>query len=152
MLNLPRPQSSGVELERIYSISSRFVDYSKTIKIWKTSPLLGVGYNNLCLLKQLHFGETSFKSHSCSGSDSSILLILATTGFVGFFLFIDLIGRMYKYRARGVYGDIFYISIVAVLVHSMFVNSLFYPWVMGWLALLGGMSVKQKLSKGKTGD
>jgi len=34
-------------------------------------------------------------------------------------------------------------TLMAILVHSLFVNSLFYPWVMGYLALLGGVALKK---------
>jgi len=29
-------------------------------------------------------------------------------------------------------------SLIAVLFHSFFNNTLFYPWVMGWLAIILG--------------
>lgn len=141
---LPRPQSSGVELERTYSIYSRITDYSKTVQVWKKSPLFGVGFNNLCLAKQKYLKNDNFESHSCSGSDSSLLLVLATTGVVGFVLFLNLIIQLFKHREKGIYGEMFLISLMSVLTHSLFVNSLFYTWVMGWMALLAGLSLGRK--------
>ena len=132
---LPRPAGEGVRLERVHSIYAKAGNYSQTIKIIKNYPLLGVGYNNICSVRIRMFND-EFDSHSCAGSDSSLLLVLATTGTVGFLAFIKLIYEVWAQSKRKFYGSLFLISLVAVLTHSLFVNSLFYPWVLGWLLVL----------------
>jgi len=144
---LPRPGGEGVKLERRHSIYSRFENYSETIEIFKTSPLFGVGYNNLCLARQKYLGQADFGSHACSGSDSSLLLVLATTGTVGFLIFINLIFELVKSVKRNIYGQAFLTCLGALLIHSLFVNSLFYPWVMGFMAILFSLSLGK--SEGK---
>ena len=88
---LPRPSSEGVKLERAFSILLRLKNYKETIVIWQNSPLFGVGYNNLCFARNKFIGEANYLSHSCSGSDSSILALIATTGILGFIFFIEFI-------------------------------------------------------------
>lgn len=126
---LPKPAGQGVNLARTYSIYSRIENYKETLAIFKKSPVLGVGFNNLCIYKGSGY------SHSCSGSDSSLLLILATTGIVGFMIFIGSVLRMISNLKKGFYTKTFLVILSAVFVHSFFVNSLFYPWVMGYLAI-----------------
>ena len=132
LLILPRPAGEGVKLERVFSINARVNNYKETITIIKQSPVFGVGFNNICAARQKYLGNTNILSHGCSGADSSILLVIATTGLVGFML---LIGALIKDIGRigGIYRHVFYASSFAVLFHSLFVNSLFYPWVFGWL-------------------
>ena len=142
VLLLPRPSGSGVQLERTYSIKSRFVNYSETLSIFKKSPIFGAGFNNICVSRQKLLGVGDFGSHSCSGSDSSLLLVLATTGIIGFVVFIHAIYKILRSINKDIYGMAFYSSFVALAVHSLFVNSIFYPWIMGWMGLLTAIALK----------
>lgn len=139
---LPRPGGEGVKLERTASIALRIEDYRETLIIIDKSPLFGVGYNNMCRAREKILGQTNLNSHACSGSASSFLLILATTGILGFIMFINLIYKLVTELAKNTYSLTFLSCMVALLVHSLFVNSLFYPWVMGWMGLLLSISLK----------
>ena len=132
---LPRPYGEGVKLTRVSSIEARLLNYRQTFEIFKSSPVFGVGYNNICNVRVvLHRDDPS--SHSCKGADSSILFLLATTGIVGFTFFVYFVRRVLK-KAHGHHAKPLLISsLVALFVHSLFVNSLVYPWVMGWVAIL----------------
>ena len=134
ILFLPRPAGEGVMLERTASIINRFNNYKQTLNIFEKNSLFGVGYNNLCSAK-----NSDFSSHSCFGSDSSLLFILATTGVIGFISFIYLVFGISRYLT----SYIFYPTSIALLVHSLFSNSLFYPWVLGWLMILLGSKIKR---------
>jgi hypothetical protein len=114
---LPRPASEGVLLERTASI-----------------------YNKLCAVRIEMFGGKK-SSHACSGSDSSLLVILATTGVIGAMTFINTGVEIAKRVSRNFYGQTFFICLASLLVHSLFVNSLFYPWVMGWMGILLALSL-----------
>lgn len=141
---LPRPGGMGVRLERLYSIFLRIRNYEETIHIFNKRPVFGVGYNNLCVsrLKFLPHAETG--AHSCSGSDSSLLLILATTGVVGALSFL---GYIYRF-VKGIIVSKHNIAILSILtslfIHSLFVNSLFYTFTMGFLAILTPVYIKKK--------
>lgn len=132
---LPKPAGEGVNLARTYSISSRITNYKETFEIFIKSPVIGVGFNNICLAREIYLKDINPSSHSCSGSDSSLLLILATTGIVGFIVFVSSISKILLTLKKGFYTKVFLVLLSAVFVHSFFVNSLFYPWVMGYLAI-----------------
>lgn len=142
---LPRPAGQGINLARTYSISARLQNYIETLKIAKESPIFGIGFNNICLAKEKYLGKKDLESHSCSGSDSSLLLILATTGIVGLLIFVYGVIKMINLVSTNSYGKIFLVSLVALFIHSFFVNSLFYSWIMGFFAILSSLlSFKEK--------
>lgn len=130
---LPRPSSEGVKLERTYSIFQKFDDYGKATVLISKSPVFGIGFNNTCVGRETFLNESGYMSHSCSGIDNSILFILATTGVVGFIFFVEVLTKINFRSASGV-------ALVAVLTHSMFTNTLFYPFVMGYLAIILALS------------
>ncbi|KKU08994.1 MAG: Oligosaccharide repeat unit polymerase Wzy [Candidatus Woesebacteria bacterium GW2011_GWB1_45_5] len=135
ILFLPRTAGEGVKLERTASISARLDNYRQTFEIFKGNPLFGVGFNNICLAK-----DADFESHSCSGADSSLLFILTTTGVAGFLGFIYLIYKVWKNS-----DDLFRISGISLLLHSLFANSLFYPWILGFIIILFGLSLRREV-------
>jgi len=138
---LPRPAGEGVRLERSRSIVAKLENYRQTLRIVKLNPLFGVGFNNMCPARlQLYSG--SARSHACSGTDSSILFVLATTGVVGSVVFFNFAKEALGKVGKGVYGKALLACIMALLVHSLFVNSMFYPWIIGWMAVLFGISMK----------
>ncbi len=139
ILLLPNRVGEGVNLGRTYSIFSRVDNYSQTISIFKKSPVFGIGFNNFCFARIKYLGDLNTNSHSCFGSDSSLLLILATTGIVGLLIFIKYLYKAVIDLKNGYYSTIFLVLISAVMVHSLFVNSLFYPWVMGYLAIFASL-------------
>lgn len=140
---LPRPGGEGVRLERTASIYERVSNYQKVFSIWKSTPLFGVGYNNLCLISRTVDTKVDTLSHSCSGSDSSVLLLLSTFGLVGFFILLSLIFRLLRGVNTNLYGKAFISCVISLLVHSQFVNSLFYPWVFTFMVILLALSYKK---------
>lgn len=138
---LPRPSSEGVKLERTHSIYAKLQNYDETFKIFSKNPVFGVGFNTICSARVKMFGD-NFASHSCYGADSSLLFILATTGLVGFIYILNVFVKTFKNIDNNFYGDTFKVSGIAILVHSQFAGSLFYPWVVGYMAILAGISIK----------
>lgn len=143
ILFLPKPGGEGVNLTRTSTIYARLNNYAEATNLIKKSPIFGVGFNNLCIARQKYFNFVTNDSHACSGIDSSLLFVLATSGFSGFFIFIGLLLALVKDVPKSVYGLAFLSSLAAVVVHSLFLNSLFYPWVMGYLGLLGAVALKK---------
>ncbi|KKP40729.1 hypothetical protein A2130_04075 [Candidatus Woesebacteria bacterium GWC2_33_12] len=125
---LPKMLSEGTNFGRVVSNQNKILNYVETIKVVKKSPAIGVGFNNFCLARE----NVDPDSHSCFGSDSSLLLILATTGVVGFILFLNFVLHLPN-------SSVLISSFLLVLVHSMFANSLFYPHIMFWLFSLVGL-------------
>ena len=144
---LPRPSSEGVKLERTSSVLGRMRDYKETLLIWQKSPVFGIGYNNICQAKQKFLSKRNLGSHSCNGADSSLLFLLSTTRVVGVIALLFSLITLISQVERFYYGNTLKSSLAALLVHSQFVNSLFYPWVMGWIFLLLAISLKGVISR-----
>ena len=125
----------GVNLTRTSSTNLKIINYKETLEIIKKSSAIGVGFNNLCPARQIYLNDINTSSHSCFGSDSSILFIIATTGIIGLMLFLTFIFSISSF-------PLLTISFLTVLIHSTFSNSLFYPWVMFWLFVLLGLGGK----------
>ncbi len=144
ILFLPRFSSEGTRLERVASINARVENYKNTFEIFKQNPLIGVGFNNICQarIKISPLELVDPKSHSCSGSDSSILLIIATTGVLGLITFINLGIVIFRNLRDDVYGKGFFSLAISLLLNSFFQNSIFYPWVMGFFGILLSISIK----------
>ncbi len=137
---LPTSRNHSIELFRSFSVLSRIENYGQTIEIFKTSPIFGVGFNNICLARNKFIGYESFSSHACSGSDSSLLLVLATTGLAGLFVFCHLIYNLWI-RSTPILKS----TLIALFVHSLFSNSIFYPWIMGYLIILSAITLRRKI-------
>ena len=148
ILILPKPGGEGVNLGRTTSIFARVANYSETLQIFKKSPVFGVGFNNLCIYRERYLGYLSTDAHSCGGADSSLLFILAVTGILGLFVFAGLAIYLVKNVSSNTFGLTLLASMSAVFIHSFFHNSLFYPWVMGYFAILSAIGLKK--SKGKS--
>jgi hypothetical protein len=139
---LPTSRNHILGIFRAFSVIARIDNYSRTIQIFKISPVFGVGYDNICLAKAKLDGSVNFFYHDCSGSDSSLLLILATTGVIGIMAFCFSVYKIAKSLKRNSYSVILSSSFAALLVHSLFSNSLFYPWILGYIVILLAISVK----------
>jgi O-antigen ligase len=133
---LPTAKNHSIELFRTFSAVAKVENYQSTLKIFSKSPVFGVGYNNMCLANRKFIGFQDFSSHACSGSDSSLLFILATTGVVGLMIFVFSIWKVFKSLPRNRNLLILGVSFLALIIHSLFSNSMFYPWIMGWMIIL----------------
>ena len=140
---LPRPSGEGVKLERLRSIYARGTNYLETLKIASKAPLFGVGFNNLCLARQQYLGRADARSHACSGSDSSLLFILATTGIIGLVIFLTGLYQVVKFLPKDIYGISALGAVAGLGIHGFFSNSYFYPWVMGYMALLLALGINR---------
>lgn len=141
LLILPKPQGEGGKLARLSTVYARIRNSSETIKIYKKNPLFGVGFNNIChAKKQL---DPRLKSiNSCHGADNSFLLILATMGTIGGIVFFHSSRKLLVETTDDLYGEILKASSVALAVHSLFGNSIFYISVMAWFAIQIAVSRK----------
>jgi len=131
----PKPGGEGVNLTRTNSLAQKAYNYKQSFEIISQSPVLGVGFNNVCLVR-----NDLKLSHSCHGLDNSFLFIWATTGVVGFVAFIYLIYQIFTHSNYA-----FQAIVIAVVLHSFFTNTLFYNFVMFWLAIAWTSSKVDKL-------
>ena len=128
---LPKTPGSTLSLFRVDSTLARIGNWQESILLIKNAPLFGYGFDTLRYVRP----AGNALSKSAAGLDSSLLFIMATTGIIGFAAYIYLLismGRLGK-------ESYFYISsLAALIVHSLFVNSMFYPWAMIWMWILAG--------------
>lgn len=145
VLLLPTSANHVLTFTRSFSAIARVDNYKNTFLLFSKSPVFGVGYDNLCLAYQKYIGTQSFSSHACSGSDSSLLFVLATTGVMGFLVFLFSIIKIASFLITGFETRILISSVAALFVHSIFSNSIFYPWIMGWMIILLSVSLRSKI-------
>lgn len=134
---LPHPmQSAGTNLARTQTIVSRVQSYDEGLITWFKSPTFGVGYN---LYKSQENASQGKITHSASGVHSSLIFILATTGVAGLLIYLGFwrqvvrLGWEQRFKTKGL---ALICSVAALFAHSLFDNSLVYPWVVGWMAIL----------------
>ena len=128
------------------SALARVESWQKAFSISRENLLLGVGFNSY-RFAQDRYGFFSFNEptggHSGSGADSSLLLVLATTGILGLGLYFSLHLKIFLEglkRRKNPLGLALIVSLFALFSHSLFVNSLFYPAIMEWLWILTGLT------------
>lgn len=145
---LPRPAGEGVRLERQSTVQARLVNWSQAFKIIGNQPVFGVGFNSLRFVKRDYgfLGMSWQEVHSGAGLDSSLLFVWATTGVFGLMVYLWLWREAikkpkikYLRKAKNFYPCLL-ASVAALFVHSFFLNSLFYPWVMIWIWVLLGLA------------
>lgn len=118
------------------SASFRLISWKNTLEIAQDNLVFGVGYNAF-KKAQINYGfldPDTRSEHSATGADSSLLLVLATTGIIGFILFIfSLFFGVVNSKSLFVL-----ILISSLMLHSQFVNSLLYPQILFfWLISIG---------------
>lgn len=138
---LPRPGGEGVRLERTVSAQARVNSWQQALIIARDHPIFGIGFNAYRYAqKKYGFLDEKWQiSHAGTGADSSLLFVLATTGALGLAVYLWFCFTVIKlsWRAKNSsQGLIVLASLLALLTHSFFLNSLFYPWVIGWMAII----------------
>lgn len=124
------------------STGARLGSAQDALTIFMDDPIIGVGFNSYrYAMYRHHFqpGSTIQEDHGASGADSSLLLVLATSGLVGgttfcFFLFIHFKSLILSKNKLGI------ATFVAFFVGSFFVNGLFYPLLLTWFWVILGIT------------
>ena len=139
---LPRTEGIGTRLERVSTIAMRLENYKETLSVISKTPLFGVGFNFY-----RYAAGKNLDTHSGAGAVSSLLFVFATTGIVGLLVYLGLWFKI-LYQAwpgrKSEQGVALFSSALAVIVHSTFSNTLFYPWVLVWLGILMGLQIKER--------
>ena len=152
-VTLPPVQSRLVQAINLDdSARARLISWSNAYQIFQDQPLLGVGYNSYRFAQDRYGFLTDFEGggHSGSGADSSLLLILATTGILGVVsylaILVGLLQLSFKKR-KEMLGLAFLVSTASLLVHSQFVNSLFYPQILAVFWIGAALTVAKETPK-----
>jgi O-antigen ligase len=148
-LFVPKVPLDVSRLDRMESTIARITNWKTAVSFIKRSPIVGYGFNTLRFTRPDKTSSLAdMVSHAQAGFDNSVLFLLATTGMVGLAAYgwILLAGlrlglslvKLNKNEKQ--FGILLIASLGSVLVHCMFTNSLFYPWVMIWLWIIVGIS------------
>lgn len=119
----------------------RLISWRNTLEIAGDNLILGTGYNTFryAQVERGFFDAGTYGGHSGAGSDSSFLLILATTGVLGFVLFAVAYFSPAFYillRSRGI-GILLLAVLSGIFIQSQFINAVFFPQLMFlWIMLL----------------
>jgi O-antigen ligase len=121
------------------SAAARVENWKVGLEIFYEHPLIGVGYNNYGNVAR--YINQSIAESKLFGNDSSWILILATTGIIGFVIFllgyvlaiINLIkiyrSNLYKPNIR-IMSSSLTVYLISLAVSTNFNNFLFYPPIM----------------------
>ncbi len=117
---LPRNEGIGTDLLRANSIRSKSENVQYASALWLRNPLFGIGFNTL---PQQRHSLLPYPDNSRFGIDNSILTVLATAGIVG----IGTLGYSIFLLWQRFSSPIARMLTLALLLHSVSVNSLFTP-------------------------
>lgn len=130
----------NMNLLRTVSSEARIETSENALKIIRKNPVMGIGFDAY-RYAQLRYGfrsnQSGVASHADAGADNSFLFVLATTGIVGFLLYSFMWFRILKSV-----NSLAIASIVGIFANSLFINSLFYPFIIFWLWIIIALSVK----------
>jgi hypothetical protein len=122
---LPQTPGEGTNLKRTSTIKAKIVNYQEGLRLFSQYPLIGTGYNNLYQVRNIQ----NPLSHANNGFDGSLLTIAVTTGILGLALFLLGLKKEFSFDLQH------QTLLIAILTHSLFANSLLYPWTILLLAL-----------------
>lgn len=136
----------NTNLLRFASTESRLESSKKALVIFEKKPM-GVGFNTYRYARE-KFGDPDRSiyglSHSGAGVDNSFLQALVTTGFIGFAAYLYLLYKIFKLgfkdTGKNKLGLILIVSLGGLMVNALFINSLFYGFVMIWVWILAGLT------------
>ncbi len=132
---VPRPGGDTLRLLRVDSTVSRVANWQETIQLIQRSPIVGHGFNTLRFIERKSILQAPGDpvSKAAAGVDNSFLFLMATVGSIGVCMYIWLL-----WATVGITRASHLAILTAVIVHSQFINSLFYPWIMLWLWIYWG--------------
>lgn len=126
---------------------ARVESWKRALTIFSQYPIFGVGFNTYRYAQEREgfIENDNLGGHSTAGTDSSLLLIATTTGVVGLLFFTFLIFRIGQIFSTGLKNSYLklasFASLVGLIIHSQFVNSLLFPQIMLMLFFILGLNL-----------
>lgn len=143
---LPKPGGDTLLLTRMNSTVSRIDNWRQSISLIRSSPVFGYGFNYTPYIPESNLADSGTYSRAGGGIDNSFLLLAVMTGIPGLLLYVWFhfgITRVAFRKGNGI-SVLFLASQSAIAIHSIFVNSQFYPWILFWYAILAGLVLRPK--------
>lgn len=143
LLLLPK-SGEGRNLARLTSTVARWQNWQEGLGYFRSAPFVGHGFYSLAE-KQSPPEQANIPARAGAVIDNSLIFVAATTGLFGLGAYLWILVKMIGLGARlkrqdSNLGALLLASLAALLVHSQFINSLFYPWVMVWWWILAGIT------------
>jgi len=147
---IPNPGRDFLHMDRMVTSIARIENWQESLTLIQKSPIFGYGFNTLRYVQEKPTAIDTV-SHAGAGVDDSFLFLLATTGILGFGMYLWLLVSIVRFAFRitaffgdaRVFGHTVLATMISVCIHSQFVNSLFFPQVMIWMwILIGVLEVK----------
>jgi O-antigen ligase len=144
---IPKPGGDTLRLDRMMSTTSRIDNWRYSIRLFMRSSLFGHGFNTLRLVglrdEAWTLDAEGIESRAGAGIDNSVLYVAASAGTLGLiaytWLIVSVLALLRPGKTEGIVRPL-RAMLIAALIHSMFINSLFYPWIMVWLWILIGVA------------
>lgn len=140
----PKLSIENTNYFRIASTEARLNTAATAVTIIQRNPFFGVGFDAYRYAQE-HYGfrqeisRSGAISHADAGTDNSFLFVWATTGIFGlasyFLALFSFLRKTYHVR-RHVFSAVFFASLIAVMIDSLFNNALFYPSILLWLGVI----------------
>lgn len=124
------------------SANQRLISWERSFEVIQDYLIFGIGYNTY-RFAQIKYGfieDEETTSLSGAGSDSSLLTILVTTGSIGLISFLLfylasikqawVLCKKHLAPDRNAFGFTLFAVLIGLFLHSIFVNSLLYPYTM----------------------
>ena len=145
----PKPGGDTLSLDRYDSSVARIQNWGQTITRIRERPVFGYGFNVVPFLDKE--AASALPGQKWCGIDSSILLLRQRRELSDSPATFWLMGNQLALaRSKdSALTMILYASMTAIAVHSLFLNSLFYPWVMVWMWVLLGTIEKSEARNSK---
>lgn len=156
-LTIPRVQTRVLGAVNVDATAkARLRVYDQTFAIIEDNLLFGVGFNAFRYAQDERGffrndrGINHSGGHAGAGSDSALLFVWATTGIVGLCIYLalgitvlkDALSLYWRQKLplnTKAYSLAISVGLPALFVHSQFVNSLFYIWIMEWFWIVLGL-------------
>lgn len=129
----------------------RVESWQNAYTIWSDHPWLGVGYNAYAYVQADYGFVKELDKHSATGSDSTLLTILATTGVFGalayLWIVMTFLWQSFVCRKDGMALG-FFAGLCGLLVHSLFVNSLLFTPLLVFVYAGAGLALSAPRPRG----
>lgn len=142
------------------SLLARFVAWGRALEVFADFPVIGVGFNTYGFAQEHIYGFSELYQASF-GLDGGLLFIAVMTGTVGVIVYAAMLAVQLLRCRRGWLGDRppavrglalgTAAATIGLLVHSLFTNSMLYPFLMEVVWVLWGL-VAVSLRTGGHGD
>ncbi len=146
-------KTEGMNPFRTASSRERLISMNNAIQIIQKNPVFGVGFNAYRYAQHRYGIRESAQwqvSNADAGTDNSLLFVFATTGILGLTgylgLWVTILLEAFQKGRKEYFSKIVFISCVALLVSSFFLNTLFYPFLLFWIWMMIGFTAKDEKS------